>query len=301
MLMTRGTGWIPDSEDHRDYTTTSGQVQETLHRAGLDALVGAAPPVELPPAVDLREDFPPVVDQGQINSCTAHTAAALLSYFEQRAFGRTILPSRLFIYKVSRSLLMQTGDNGAYLRTAMEALRSFGAPPETYWPYVTRIFNMDPPPFCYSLAANYKAVQYFRVDRDGASKVAGEELLNRIRTHIAHGFPLMFGFPLYNSISQVTTESPNIPYPANGDKSIGLHAIVACGYDDRISIVNKADPGARATTGALLIRNSWGPQWAMGGYAWLPYEFVLQGLTSDWWGLLKADYLDTGEFGPVKG
>jgi C1A family cysteine protease len=44
------------------------------------------------------------------------------------------------------------------------------------------------------------------------------------------------------------------------------------------------------------MRNSWGAGWGSGGYGWLPYEYVLQGLAVDWWSLLKTEWIDTGAF-----
>ena len=55
--------------------------------------------------------------------------------------------------------------------------------------------------------------------------------------------------------------------------------------------------GGAETTGALLIRNSWGAKWGEGGYGWLPYDYVLKELALDWWSLVKAEWIDTGEFG----
>jgi C1A family cysteine protease len=217
----------------------------------------------------------------------------IYEYFERRAFGKHLDASRLFLYKVTRNMSHWTGDTGAFLRTTMGALALFGTPPEEYWPYVTADFDKEPPAFCYAFAQSFQALSYYRLDPPGTTKA---DLLTRIKTNLAAGLPSMFGFTVYNSISQASATG-KIPYPTAGEKIAGGHAIVAVGYDDAMKIKN-TNAGAVETKGALLIRNSWGTGWGAAGYGWLPYEYVLKGLATDWWSMLKGEWMDTGQFKP---
>ena len=188
-------------------------------------------------------------------------------------------------------MLHWTGDTGAFLRSTMGALALFGVPPEEYWPYVVADFEKEPTAFCYAFAQNYQTISYYRLDPPGTTPAV---LLNQIKTYLAGGLPSMFGFTVYNSYTQAATTG-KIPFPTAGEKIVGGHAIMAVGFDDKMKIKN-TNPGAIETTGALLIRNSWGPAWGAAGYGWLPYEFVLRGLATDWWSLLKNEWIDTGAF-----
>lgn len=39
-----------------------------------------------------------------------------------------------------------------------------------------------------------------------------------------------------------------------------------------------------------------GNRWGDSGYGWLPYEYVLKGLTEDFWSILKKEWVDTRVF-----
>jgi len=175
----------------------------------------------------------------------------------------------------------------------MGAMVLFGIPPEEYWPYTDKDpdFDKEPPAFCYSFAQNYQALKYFLLDPPGTLKAV---LLELIKALLAAGLPSMFGFSVFSSFTQAKIGG-KIPYPSPGDKSCGGHAVVAVGYDDKMKIKNTSDN--KETTGAFLIRNSWGTDWGDEGYGWLPYEYVLKGLAVDWWSLLKAEWVDTKKFG----
>ncbi|MDZ7953117.1 peptidoglycan-binding protein [Nostoc sp. DedQUE09] len=245
----------------------------------------------MPEFVDLSFWCSPIEDQGSLDSCTAHAGVALMEYFEKRSFDRYVDASRLFLYKATRNLMHRQGDVGASLRQTMQAMALFGVPPEGYWPYIEDKFDEEPTPFCYSFGQSYQALKYFRLNPSGTTEYI---LLLRIKAALAAGFPCAFGFTMYYSIEDLNP-SGYIAYPVKNDKVKGGHAVVAVGYDDH-KVIDNAD-GSRRSQGALLIRNSWGTDWGQGGYGWLPYDYVLEGLTNDWWSLLKSKWFETGHFG----
>jgi C1A family cysteine protease len=284
-----GMGWLRDLPDFRDYTPETTTIVPLLAQTG--APRGAGAPSTLPAAADLRMYFSPIENQGQLGSCTANAVVGLVEYFERRAFGKHVDASRLFLYKVTRDLLGVKGDTGAYLRSTMGALALFGVPPEQYWPYVVGQYEIEPSAFLYSFASNYQALQYYRLDPPG---ITPQALVDRIKANVAAGLPSCFGFTVYSSISQAATTG-RIPFPAPGDKVVGGHAIDIAGYDDKLQIRN-TNAGGTTTTGAFLVRNSWGATWGAGGWGWLPYEYVLKRLAVDFWSLIKEEWVNTGQF-----
>jgi len=288
-VSTQGAGWRPDAPDARDYTRKRDEVRSLLARTAVPRLA----PDALPAAVDLRQWCSPIEAQGPINSCTAHAVTGLLEYFEQRSAQHYLDASRLFLYKATRNLMDSFTDTGAYLRSTMGALALIGVPPERYWPYVLANVNVEPPPFCYALARKYTADVYFRLDPPATPK---REVVEEVKTQLAAGFPSAFGFTAYRSILDPALRGA-IPLPAFGESVYQTHAIAAVGYDETKRIQNPA-PGAPATVGAFLVRNSWGIGWGEAGYGWLPYEYVELGLALDFWALVSARWVDTGAFDP---
>ena len=128
-----GPGWSPDPVDPRDLTAGHDKVRDAMKKVGLRRLERRGR--RLPPKVDLSEWAGPVYFQGGFNTCNSHVVAGLVTYFENRAFGKSVAPSRLFLYKVARNFLQTTGDAGVYIRQVMGVLKLVGVPPERYWPY----------------------------------------------------------------------------------------------------------------------------------------------------------------------
>ncbi|MFP7753931.1 C1 family peptidase [Thermodesulfobacteriota bacterium B35] len=288
-----GTGWLPPMPDLRDYTEKIPEISKMSKKLGVPASQKKLK--ELPPQVDLRPWCSPVENQKQLGSCTANAAMGVVEYFQKRAFDKYMDGSRLFVYKTTRNLMGVTGDTGAWLRNTMGALALCGVPAEKYWPYtdIDPDFDREPPSFVYAVADNFEALRYFCHDPMGAG-VSGDAVLARVRAYLAAGIPSMFGFYGFPSF-EATDVTGGIPYPCPGEQAQWGHAIVAVGYDDGKKIKNTRC--GTSTTGALLIRNSWGAGWGDNGYGWLPYKYVTGKLARDFWSLLSMKWVDSKQFG----
>jgi C1A family cysteine protease len=307
------TGAKRAPHDPRDLTASSPQVKALLEKAGITPPKpvmmmragvpsdsgGAGRPISLPAKVDLTKWCPTPVMQGKLDTCAVHVVAELVEYFERRSFGSSTSPSRKFLFRAAKNLTGTadgaTALQGVYIRQAMGTLKMLGAPPERYCPYpdlskpdAAEQLSLEPSAFCYALAANYKAITYYRLDTQDASgkpTMTGKDLLLLAKEHLATGIPLSIDFPLFANVIHESLKSGVIKYPAKGDKQVGNHAVLVVGYDDS------------KLGGALRILNSWGTTWGEKGLGWLSYEYVERGKTSDFWTLLKSEWTETGNFG----
>lgn len=237
-------GWVRDIPDQRDFKYIASKSKK------------------LQTSIDLRPGCPPVYDQGNLGSCTANAIAAALEFDRKKQSLQDFTPSRLFIYYNERVMEGTVkSDSGAAIRDGIKSVNNLGDCPEKSWPYNIKKFASKPSKSCYTNALKYKSVVYSSVSQD----------LFSMKSCLASGYPIVFGFTVYDSFeSDTVAKNGIVPMPSKSEKTLGGHAVMAIGYDDAKQW--------------FICRNSWGDSWGDKGYFYMPYAYLTnKNLSSDFW------------------
>ena len=272
-------GWERDIPDPRDYTLKSPEVEPFIAEGAVEAIKDKK----------IIENLRPPRVQGNIGSCVAHAVTYLYESHVQVIDPGGHNLSRMFVYKVMRNILGWKGDRGGFLRTGMQTLAMFGSPPEDYYPYNQEEYEKEPDAFHYAMAQNYQALTYYRLDPFGTPPA---KIMERIKANLCLNRACVFGFIVYS----IDPDYGYIFVPNRGEKYNGGHAVAAVGYDDSKIIKH---PDGSTTTGAIKCANWWGLNFGECGHIWLPYWYVENGLATDWWTMMSAEWLDLTQFGRI--
>jgi C1A family cysteine protease len=237
-------GWIRDLPDPRDFKFK------------------VPAPIELPELVDFRLQCPLIYDQGESNSCTANAMGGAFQFEQISQKKQDFMPSRLFIYYNTRVLEgTVNSDCGATLRDTMKTLVDNGVCPESKWGFNLSKLTVKPNCCCYYTAKKNQVLQYLSVTRN----------LTEIKSCLAEGYPIAFGFIVFESFMTDSVKNSGIAVmPLLSEQALGGHAVLIVGYDN--------------SKNALIVRNSWGTNWGLSGYFYLPYEYITTpNLASDFW------------------
>jgi len=217
----------------------------------------------LPPMVDLRPEMPAVYDQDTLGSCTAHATSAILHYQGMKQ-GKSpvITPSRLAIYYNTRILEGTIKyDSGASIANSVKSVHQWGFCDETLCPYDISKFSRKPSLKVYAASTKNKITDYHSVNQTE----------NDIKTALASGNPITFGFSVFQSFeSEEVAKTGIMPVPQTHEQILGGHAVTIVGYDDDRQ--------------SAIVRNSWSAAWGDHGYFWMPYSFLLNpSYADDFW------------------
>lgn len=251
--MVYGLGWKPSLPDHRDIK------------------LGVTPGKSLPELIDLRSGIDFVAyNQGDFNSCTAHSAVAIMRFVNRKQNLPFNHPSRMFIYWVERWLERDTDkDDGATMRASMQAMAKYGVPDENNWPYTKVNLYAKPPKALYAEAVQNMVKIYMRVGHRPYE----------LKNCLAEGYPFVFGMMVFDSfVSEQVARTGVMTLPTQKDNVVGGHAVTCVGYNDEKQ--------------HYIILNSWGPGWGDHGYFYMPYDFMHSDLASDFFTIRQMEGID---------
>lgn len=205
--------------------------------------------------IDLRPKDPhPVPDQGARPTCLAmattgaHDYLAAASGDEQRA-------AEALWWSATR---LQGHANGASLTSVGKALEQTGQPEDSRWPYPDRRLTPtpeDPPVDCGSPPWRTAILSIVNVN--------GKRFEHELEAQLAAGRPVIVILEVTDAFDVPDAEGV-IETPPRTAMSQGNHAVLAVGLCD-------LDSRGRH----LIIRNSWGAEWAVGGHALLPLAYLV--------------------------
>lgn len=201
------------------------------------------------------------INQGQLGSCTANAIAFAYAFDEiKQQNDEQFFPSRLFIYYNERLIGGTVNeDSGASFAEGMQCLKEYGVCPETNWPYHISKYTDKPPQNLYQEALLSKAKKYLIVDLTPYKSI--ELKTDHVKKVLLSGLPIVIGIEVYSSFeSEEVANTGIVPMPTPSEQLLGGHAVCIVGFDD-----NKQ---------AYLCKNSWGYNWGLKGYFYLPYAYV---------------------------
>lgn len=250
----RRYGWVPDVPDRRD-----------VYRSVLPGPVAAS--------VDLGEMLPPVLDQGDLGSCTAHAISSAIM-FDQKKQGAAKINqlSRLFIYYNERVMEHTVSEDcGAQIRDGIKVVNKMGVCCESFWPYDASKFATKPGSNAFEEAKKHRAVAYERII----------PILSSLCRCLTSGFPIVLGISIYESFeSDSVAASGIVPIPAKDERSLGGHAVLCFGYTGETGLAGYPHFPPKH----FIVRNSWGEGWGVKGNFAIPYDYLTnRDLADDFW------------------
>ena len=246
-------GWNPQRPDQRDreFLPTVGRLDVAQTEFALNV------------------DKIPVLDQGQQGSCTGHGGAGVVMYDQQAQGEKVVVPARAMIYYDARIPEGTTDqDSGAQVRDAVGGVAKYGVVPDSEFPYSDQVYDKAPSKQEYADATKQEALVYEAVSYPNVNKA------------IASGFPVVFGFTVYESFeSAEVAKTGVVPIPAPGEQVLGGHCTWIWGFNSAHtkSGNSKIPPRTKA------CRNSWSKGWGDNGDFYLPQAYFDSGSCSDFW------------------
>lgn len=202
----------------------------------------------------------PVMDQGSTSQCVAYSMATVKMHQEFKEHKKYYSFDPSWLYELCKQNDGIPDQDGTFIRVALGLVQDMG--------YLAK-------------AERYKLKEdtHFRID-----KYVRLTSVQQIKEAIYHVGPVVFGIMLDEGVYKPDRLGV-IPEP--NDRHLGGHAMTIVGWDD--------SKRCQGSTGAFLVKNSWGTDYGKKGYVWYPYTHFDHYEGWDAWRVVDAaELLETG-------
>lgn len=238
----RGLGYRPSM------TPRPGFAEAHAHLMG-----GALPEEDL----HLVDHVQGILDQGMAEQCVG-AALAQAAQVQLSAEGLpAVLPSGSFIWYNARASLGDRDFNvGTYIYSGVEAVSSFGLPPDSDWPLARAEWDFAERP-------SHAAYQHGYDARFDARMYGVGQSVDEVKSAVRLG-PVVFGTMVSRAFVEAGPHTDPIQ-PPDGADVVGGHAMTIVGYD----------------RGGVRVPQTWGTGAGNNGWYYLSWEYLMSDLTSE--------------------
>lgn len=214
--------------------------------------------------IDLRDQFPPVYDQGSIHCSVPCSILSVYCFFTNKTNPEEeYIPSRMHLHQLTS--LIESNDRSLSIKNTLHILEKVGTVSEDiigfgeYPDQDERFIGIETKP--------PKLIKYRKV----------EQSKEQFKRALDAGYPIIFGMSLYSSaLTEGTFKTGEIKMPTKSDQVVGGISMVLVGYDNKKK--------------HWIVRNNWGKQWGDKGYGYIPFSYLINPqLANSFWVIYKLD------------
>lgn len=209
----------------------------------------------------MRNWCSPIEDQLELGSCVGQAVVGAYELMLNKIYpNRFVDLSRLFVYYNARYIdgpEYVLEDSGAYLRSGIKSLKLWGVCKEDLWPYLIENFDDAPSINSYEDAEHRTITKYYRV-------LSVDDMVSALN----EGYPVVISMYVYENFYDIPTADYAVLDLPTGNNLLGGHAVTLVGYD-----LDKK---------MFIARNSFGKDWGMSGYFYIPFDYANAEFIDSW-------------------